>query len=202
MGQEVVGSAEIKGRTIKGKALLETDEILFRGDERLRIPLAEIQKVSADDGRLVVRHKGGTVTFHLGPAASRWADRIRNPPTLVDKLGVKQGQRVGLLALDDPSFVSQLVERGADVGRGRLRKASDLIFLGVQRPRDLDRLDSLEASLTRDGAIWVVYPKGRSDPSEVDVIEAGKAAGFVDVKVARFSDTHTALKFMIPKARR
>jgi hypothetical protein len=83
-----------------------------------------------------------------------------------------------------------------------LRKASDVIFLGVQRPRDLDRLDALEASLARDGAIWVVYPKGRRDPSELDVIDAGKAAGFVDVKVARFSDTHTALKFMIPKARR
>jgi hypothetical protein len=158
--------------------------------------------VTVDDGRLVVRHRSGTVTFHLGPAASKWAERIRNPPTLVDKLGVKPGQRVGLVGLDDPSFVSLLVARGADVGRGRLRKASDVIFLGVQRPRDLDRLDALEASLTRDGAIWVVYPKGRRDPSELDVIDAGKAAGFVDVKVARFSDTHTALKFMIPKARR
>lgn len=202
MGQEVVGSAEVKGRTIKGKALLETDEILFRGDERLRIPLADIKKVSVDNGRLVVRHKGGTVTFDLGPAASRWAERIRNPPTLADKLGVKSGQRVAVLGLDDPSLKSQLLERGADVGSGRLRKASDLIFLGVRRPRDLDRLDSLESSMARDGAIWVVYPKGRNDPSELDVIDAGKAAGFVDVKVARFSDTHTALKFVIPKARR
>ena len=50
--------------------------------------------------------------------------------------------------------------------------------------------------------MWVVYPKGRTDPSEVDVLEAGKAAGLVDVKVARFSETHTALKFVIPVARR
>ena len=202
MGQEVVGSAEVEGTTFKGKALLETEEILFRGDERLRIPFADIKQVSVDDGRLVVRHKGGTVTFDLGPAASRWAERIRNPPTRADKLGVKAGQRVALLGLDDPSLVSQLVERGADVGSGRLRKACDLIFLGVQRSRDLERLESLEASMARDGAIWVVYPKGRNEPSEVDVIEAGKAAGFVDVKVARFSETHTALRFVIPKARR
>ncbi|MFL6248779.1 MAG: hypothetical protein ACJ74H_22330 [Thermoanaerobaculia bacterium] len=29
-------------------------------------------------------------------------------------------------------------------------------------------------------------------------IAAGKAAGLVDVKVVRFSDTHTAEKFVIP----
>jgi hypothetical protein len=31
---------------------------------------------------------------------------------------------------------------------------------------------------------------------------AGKAAGLVDVKVVRFSETHTAEKFVIPKSRR
>jgi len=31
---------------------------------------------------------------------------------------------------------------------------------------------------------------------------AGKRAGLVDVKVARYSETHTAEKFVIPLARR
>lgn len=31
---------------------------------------------------------------------------------------------------------------------------------------------------------------------------AGKEAGLVDIKVVRFSETHTALKFVIPLARR
>ena len=202
MGQEVQCSAHVGGRTIVGKALLETDELLFRGDERVRIRLADITKATADDGRLVVRHKGGSVTFELGRAAVRWAERINHPPTLADKLGVKPGHRVAVVGLDDPPFTKLLEERGADVGRGRPRKGCDLVFLGVHRPRDLDRLATLEGSMARDGAVWVVYPKGRKDPSEVDVIEAGKAAGLVDVKVARFSDTHTALKFVIPKDRR
>ena len=202
MGQEVQCSAQVDGRTVVGKAMLETDELLFRGAERVRIPLADITKATAADGRLVVRHKSGTATFELGPVAARWAERINHPPTLADKLGVKPGHRVTLLGLDDAWFAKTLEERGADVGRGRLRKGTDVVLLGVHRPRDLDRLERLEASMARDGAIWVVYPKGRKDPSEGDVIEAGKAAGFVDVKVARFSDTHTALKFVIPKARR
>jgi hypothetical protein len=202
MGREVRCSAHVGGRTIVGKALLETDELLFRGDERVRIRLTDIKQATATDGRLVVRHEGGTVTFELGQAATRWAERINHPPTLADKLGVKPGHRVALVGLDDPSFTRTLEERGADVGRGRPRKGCDIVFLGVRRPRDLDRLDTLEASLARDGAVWVVYPRGRKDPSEIDVIEAGKAAGLVDVKVARFSDTQTALKFVIPKARR
>ena len=56
--------------------------------------------------------------------------------------------------------------------------------------------------LQRDGAVWVVYPKGRPEISEVDVIRAGVEQGLVDNKVVRFSDTHTALRFVIPKARR
>src|SRR5687768_2262372 len=111
MGQEVRTSAHVDGRTIEGKALLETDEILFRGAERLRIPLADVKQVTVEDGRLVVRHKGGTVAFDLGPAAARWAARIRNPPTLVDKLGVKPGQRVAMIGLDDPSLASLLSDR-------------------------------------------------------------------------------------------
>ena len=202
MGQEVHCSAHVGGRTLAGKAMLETDELLFRGAERVRIRLADITKATATDGRLLVRHKDGSATFELGPAAIRWAERINHPPTLADKLGVKPGHRVALIGLDDEPFAQMLEGRGAVVGSGRLRKACDLVFLGVQRPRDLGRLNSLETSLARDGAVWVVYPKGRKDPSEGDVIGAGKAAGFIDVKVARFSDSHTALKFVIPVARR
>jgi hypothetical protein len=38
--------------------------------------------------------------------------------------------------------------------------------------------------------------------TEGDVMAAGKAAGLVDVKVVRFSETHTAEKFVIPVALR
>ena len=44
-------------------------------------------------------------------------------------------------------------------------------------------LASHGSELGRVPVFWVVYPKGRNDPSEVDV------------KVARFSETHTARRF-------
>jgi hypothetical protein len=121
--------------------------------------------------------------------------------SLMDKLGVKPGSRVSVLGISDGEFVKQLHEQRADVS-GRLRKESDLVFLGVRREGELARLEDVELYLRRDGAVWVAYPKGRKDLREVDVIEAGLAAGFVDNKVVRFSDTHTALRFVIPLARR
>ena len=52
------------------------------------------------------------------------------------------------------------------------------------------------------GAVWAVWPKGRKDLNENHVREAAFDAGLVDVKVVRFSATHSGLKLVIPKAKR
>ena len=77
----------------------------------------------------------------------------------------------------------------------------DLVFLGAESVGDLRRLAGLQVHLVRDGAICVA-PKGGREPREAHVLAAGKGAGLVDVKVARFSATHTAHKLVIPVARR
>jgi hypothetical protein len=130
------------------------------------------------------------------------ADRDFSHRSLVEKLGVKPESRVSLIRMDDPGFLEELRAAGADLAMGGRRKQSDLIFLGVESLRDLGKIGGLEPSMARDGAVWVVYPKGRKDLRETDVIAAGVAAGLVDNKVVRFSDTHTALRFVIPVARR
>jgi hypothetical protein len=121
--------------------------------------------------------------------------------SLIEKLGVKPGSRVSLLGVADDDFVADLERAGADVSRRR-RRASDLVFLAIARTEDLDRLGELEHYLDRAGAAWAVYPRGRKDLREVDVIRAGVAVGLVDNKVVRFSETHTALRFVIPLSRR
>jgi hypothetical protein len=120
---------------------------------------------------------------------------------LLDKLGVKPRARVSVIGIRDRGFVQELRRRGADVSM-RARRGSDLVFLFVDRSGGLTRLISLESSIDRAGAIWVVFPKGRKDIREVDVIAAGLAAGLVDNKVVRFSDSHTSLRFVVPLARR
>ena len=120
---------------------------------------------------------------------------------LLDKLGVKPGMRVSVLRVGDQRFASELAGRGADVS-SRARTGSDLLFLRVEDRDGLARLRALETSLHRDGAIWVIYPKGRKDIRETDVIRAGLDAGYVDNKIVRFSDSHTAMRLVIPLSRR
>jgi hypothetical protein len=128
-------------------------------------------------------------------------DEVSTRP-LMDKLGVKPGSIVNVLGVKDPEFHRLLADRGADVAVGRRRKGADLVFYLAERPKDLAKLGRLESDIARNGAIWVVSPRGRPEIRDVVVIAAGVAAGLVDNKVVRFSDTHTALKFVIPLARR
>jgi hypothetical protein len=127
---------------------------------------------------------------------------IASTRSLLDKLGVKPGSTVVVLGLKDEAFLRQLIERGADVTVGRRRKAADLVFYLSERPGDLAKLSALEGDIVRNGAVWVVSPRGRPEVADIVVIAAGVAAGLVDNKVVRFSDTHTALRFVVPLARR
>ena len=193
MGAEVECRATIEGVERQGKASLEADYVLFRGaDYRLKLPLAGVT-VEALDGRLSV----GRVVLHLGAQASKWADKIRNPKSLLDKLGVKAGQSVVVLGVKDAEFLAQLTAPGK-----RLKKDLDLVFLGAEQPVDLDRLSEIRTKLSPAGAVWVVYPKGVKTITQEDVMRATKLAGLVDVKVAAFSKTHTALKAVIPVSKR
>ena len=120
---------------------------------------------------------------------------------LLDKLGVKPGQKVSVLGLDDPSFLSQLHDRSADVTL-RVRKGSDLIFFYMDDRRGLARLIEVRPSVKPNGAIWVLWRKGRKEFQEDDIRAFGPQAGLVDVKVVAFSATLSALKMVIPVALR
>ena len=116
---------------------------------------------------------------------------------LLDKLGVKAGSRVAIVDLNDPWFLSLLRERTSDIVRNRPRKPVDLVFMGAQDEGDLKQLKELKLWIEPNGAIWVVRPKGaRSSLRETDLIEAGLAAGLVDNKIASFSDTQGAMRFV------
>ncbi len=202
MGQQVRCRAELDGKSSDGMAQLETDHLVFRGDFRVSIPLKDIRFLRSANGVLRIKFSGGEAAFHLGPRAEKWAENIRSPKSLLDKLGVKPDSKVSVMGMKNDRFLNDLRARGADVSIGRLRKSSDIVLLAADEPRHLKRLESVEPYINRDGAVWVVSPKGKPEIRDVVVIQAGVAAGLVDTKVVRFSDSHTALKFVIPVARR
>lgn len=182
----------MNGEEAEARALLESEELVLRGDVRLKIPFREASDVRAEDGVLRLAWPGGSVELDLGDRAPRWAERIRNPRTLADKLGLKPELATGVVNLEHELLA----------GLGPPRKGSDLIFLGADSQADLEQTPRLAALLAPAGGLWIVAPKGRQDVTENDVLAAGRAAGLTDVKVAKFSETHTAHKFVIPRARR
>jgi hypothetical protein len=202
MGLEASCAARWGKNQGNGKAHLDTAKLDFRGPFKLSVAFADMKKVSVIDGELRVRFSGGELALELGKAAEKWAQKILHPKGRIDKLGVKPGQRVAVVGVEDDAFLDELRGRTEDVTVGRPRRESDAIFFGVAAKEDLGRLAALEAALKREGAIWVVRPKRVKEITERDVYEAGKAAGFVDVKVVSFSETHTAEKLVIPVARR
>jgi hypothetical protein len=208
MGQQIETRARLGGKLIQGTALLETDFVLFRGAGakaaavRVKIPFRDITFVEASGSWLRIRHAGGSIELELGPRASKWAEKIRSPKSRLDKLGAAEGACVAVTGSRDEEFVKELRARGCQIGEGAPSKDSPLIFFGAEAAGDLARVKALAARLAPDGALWVIYPKGQKHITENDVIAAGRATGLKDVKVVGFSSTHTALKFVIPLAKR
>lgn len=203
MGSEAKCMIHYGGKRVAGTARLETDVLQFRApDLRLSIPFAAVRKTTVRSGRLAVTFGSDTATLELGSASARWADKITNPPSRLDKLGVKPSWRASAINIDDRAFLRELGQVVRTLSIGRVLNGSDAIFVGATRIAELSRLEKLKASLAQDGALWIVRPKGRPEIPEAAVMRAGKAAGLVDVKVVRFSGTHTAEKFVIPLAAR
>jgi hypothetical protein len=130
---------------------------------------------------------------------------------LADKLGYKAGQRAAFVAL--PAALSELAEAvpfgsvkhvgwGADLPP----LSFDLIHAFTARGADLDHLPGLQAGLSRDGTIWVSWPKKAAkvptDVTEDRVREAALALDLVDVKVAAVDPVWSGLKLVIRKDRR
>src|ERR1700693_1970562 len=136
------------------------------------------------------------------PSKPRAPERDYSHRTLAEKLGIKPGQRVAVLGVEDAEFQRDLEAIVSDYSRGDRARDADLIFFSAEAKQDLSKLKSLSRSICKSGGIWVVYPKGQTHIREIDVINAGKSAGLTDTKIVRFSASHTALRFVIPIAKR
>jgi hypothetical protein len=129
-------------------------------------------------------------------------ERIYTTP-LLDKLGIRPGMRIALIDIDDAEIRPLIAERTTDLTDGTPEPDTDIILFGAETPTDLAPLKMLATRIRPNGAIWVVSRKGKAATLRYDdLLDAAKAAGLVDNKVAAFSATHTALRFVIPVALR
>ena len=201
MGYDAPCTLLFEGRTILGKAILEQHDVIVRGDERVVIPINRVTSAVAHGGSLTLRFGRKTAVLQIGHDAAKWARRIMNPPSRLDKLGAKSGMSALVTGAPHADLLVELKSRGVLVS-AKGRSPFALIFYGAEHRDDLGKLADLRRKLKPDGALWVIRPKGSKAITEAEVMSAGKRAGLVDVKVASFSETHTAEKFVIPLAAR
>lgn len=205
MGLEANCIVRHGGKSAAGLARLEGKNLYFRaasGALRLKIPFAQIKSAEARRGMLTVKWSEGEAAFELGAAADKWALKIRYPRSRIEKLGIKPDSLVSVLHINDKSFWKEIEGRAGKISDGKPAAGSDFILLGIQDQSGLQPLRALQKSIQPAGAIWVVWPKGQPHIKEDHVRAAAIAVGLVDVKVMSFSATHSALKLMIPRARR
>jgi len=164
MGQEAKVRARIEGRETEGRLYLESDQLRFRdGDRRLAIAVADVKGARANGGTLALAVGHKQYVFDIGVAAQRWADRISNPRTLVQKLGVRPDSALAYVGARNAELLTELERAAPNVAKKRTRGDYDLIFVGIEKPAGLDLLAGLDGSIRSNGGVWVIFPKGRPE---------------------------------------
>ncbi len=191
-------------READGTVLLETDELVVRGEARVRIKRTAIQRVTRREGAVTVTAPTATITLTLDEAvATRWEKKLDEPPKrLIDKLDVKPEAAVLLIGTHDDDLCEQLAERTSRLSRASSAKNRDVVFVDVSGAADMTRIARANAAITDDGAIWVVHPKGPTGIADTAIFAKAKELGLTATKVARVSETLTAEKLVRPLASR
>jgi hypothetical protein len=209
MGYETKCAVRVKDasgirRAESAAVLLETDELIVRGEARVRVPRLEIERVSVRGGVVTVISPSAEVQLTVGAdAAAKWRAKLEEAPKrLIDKLDVKPSAKVWLLHETDTELVSQIRERAAAVSSGRSRTGCDVVFVRVDDAAQLDRVDRAADAIVEAGAIWVVHPKGKTGVADTTIFARAKSLGLVYTKVARISETLSAEKLVRPRSAR
>lgn len=130
-------------------------------------------------------------------------ERSYSHRSLIDKLGIKREHRVCLRGVRNPPFIKLVTASVATPPARAARGTYDIIILEVNAAKDLAHIATLAEHLEPNGGLWIVHPKGKgASPHDAQVRSAGIAAGLVDNKISAYSDTHTATRYVIPRARR
>src|SRR6266567_7164836 len=119
MGNEVTCHVQFGKQQSEGKALLETSEILFRGEFRLKIPFSTIKSAKAVDGELRLQTAEGLAVLQLGDAAEKWCEKILHPKSRIEKLGVKRGAKVSLDGGFDAGFLTEIGKLSKSVSKSK-----------------------------------------------------------------------------------
>jgi hypothetical protein len=197
MGREAVCTCDWAGTVAEVKALLETSELILRGEIRRRVPFSEIKGVRVQSGCLCFTVGGERVELVLGAvAAAKWAATIASPPVpLARKLGITEKTVVRTIGSNDDASLKAAVAEATRVSS----KDGDLIVACVDTPESLHAVfKQARADLLKGVPIWIVYAKGPGHAlNETSIRGFLRGEGLMDTKVASISPALTALRFIL-----
>ena len=195
MGREALIHAEVAGEAGEVRALLESGELILRGDIRRRFARPALENVGVEGEILRFACGGETVRLHLGAeVAASWASVIaKPPPSLRAKLGLNKGARALVIgSCDDAALIEAL--GGATVGDNG---DADMLIAYLTGPDDLAAALAVQGT-DRARPLWAVYPKGKDVAFGYTAIRAAlRAAGFRDTKSCAVSDRLTATRYNV-----
>lgn len=199
MGREAICKCDWAGTTAKVKVLLESTELIVRGDIRKRLPFNKLRNVEVRAGWLRFNDGRDEVQILLGiPAAEKWAAAIKAPPVpLARKLGITPQSVVRTIGDVSDEALKEALAEAAQISA----KNPDLIVACVDTPESLAAaLRAAKPQLLKPIPIWLVYPKGPGHPlNESTIRSLLRSVGMMDTKVASVSARLTALRFNLRK---
>jgi hypothetical protein len=194
MGLEARCTCRLNDGSGEVRALLETRELILRGELKRKFPIATISQIRVDGGDLCFRVGKEKVALKLGAAvAGRWAKKLAAPPrTLAQKLGIAPSSKALVIgAVEDAALRDALAgseAAGPDEAKLSLAVVTDAAAL--------DCALEIHASLPSGAPIWVVYAKGsRAVFGEASVRAIMRATGYIDSKVSAVSDALSATRY-------
>lgn len=200
MGLERTTSVFVGARAHECTVHLDAAELTCRGGWKRKFALAELQDLAVRSGRLEFTSDGEAIGIELGAAAATWLDRIRNPRSRMQKLGVLPDSTVCVLGKAEADAVAEIAAVLGSPPKTRLVAGADLVLCFCQDPDGLARLASIAPKLGAKGAVWLLWPKGRKDFAHEHVVAAARRAGLSSTKSMGFSGAFTGLRFVRAKA--
>lgn len=191
MGREATCTCSWGGKDAEVKALLESQELILRGAIKKKIPLAEFKDVRAQDEDLIFKVGRERVALSLGSKdAASWAKKILTPPpSLKDKLGLKDGAKAFVIgAVKDKAL--------ADALKGATTKTIAKAAIAVAVVENDADLAHAIRGYPKGPPIWVVHRKGKAALfGEAPIRIMMRTNDFMDTKVSAVSADFSATRY-------
>jgi len=194
MGREARGPCTIGSHTEAVKALLESTELVVRGDSlKRRFAISALSGVEVQGNALRFQCGGERVALELGAAeAQKWFKKIMTPPpSLASKLGIGTDAKAYLLGCADDAALAQALAGASTTGAS---DAAVLIAIALD-DEDLTQAIARHAGMPCR-AMWVVHLKGKAATlGDTAIRRRLRDSGYMDNKTTAVSDRFTATRY-------